>query len=178
MKNIIVFGFLAAIFSVLILSADQEGASFRLSSSSFVDGESIPSKYACKGENISPSLEWKDAPINTKSFVLICVDPDAPSGNFIHWIIYNIPSKNNHISEGVSRAKTLNDGSLQGVNDFGKIGYDGPCPPPGAEHHYAFILYALDSRLNILPGKSASELNEAMNAHILAKTKLTSVYKR
>jgi len=149
-----------------------------LKSKAFKNNEYIPKKYSCLGEDISPELEWKDAPQNTVTFVLICDDPDAPVGVWDHWVIYNIPANKNKLEEGIPKIGKLSDGSLQGKNSWGKIGYGGPCPPPGPPHRYIFKLYALDTTLQLKPGATKTEILDAIKGHILATAQLTGLFKR
>ena len=156
----------------------EEGKTeMKISSISFNEGEMIPSKYTCDGENISPHLAWTGAPENTKSFTLISDDPDAPAGDWVHWVVYNIPANVNELKEKFPRDKKLEDGTLQGITDFGKIGYDGPCPPRGM-HRYYFKLYALDVLFDEDAGMSKSELLKEMENHIIANAQLMGKYKR
>ncbi|MBN2239744.1 MAG: YbhB/YbcL family Raf kinase inhibitor-like protein [Dehalococcoidales bacterium] len=111
----------------------------------------IPDVYTCKGQNVSPALSWSGVPFETKSFVLMVDDPDAPSGIFTHWIIYNIPPDVRSLSIALPKTRSLADGSLQGVNSFDNYGYDGPCPPIGEQHNYRFSLYALNSTIDLPP---------------------------
>jgi Raf kinase inhibitor-like YbhB/YbcL family protein len=156
-----------------------------LRSDAFPEGTTIPAKYTCDAENISPPLSWSGEPIKAKSFVLICDDPDAPVGTFTHWLVYNLPPQLTELPEGLPPRETvpltLPDGStrdaLQGKNDFGKIGYGGPCPP-GGTHHYIFRLYAMDSMLAVKPGASRAGLLTAMKGHILAQGRLMGTYSR
>ena len=148
-----------------------------LTSTAFIEGEYIPKKYTCDGENVSPPLEWSGIPAETKAIALICDDPDAPIGTWVHWVIFNIPSSINKLNEKVPGNKVLEDGTSQGSNDFRKIGYDGPCPP-GGTHRYFFKVYALDKRVELTPGARKSELLHEMNGHILAEGKLMGKYGR
>lgn len=144
----------------------------------FKPGENIPEEYTCSGKNVSPVLSWKEVPEGTKSIALIMDDPDAPMGTFVHWVIYNIPSDTRTLPRGVKKSKTLEDGSRQGKNDFGNIGYGGPCPPPGKPHRYFFKIYALDTELTLDPGASKKGVEKALDGHILAKGELMGKYKR
>ena len=148
-----------------------------LKSHSFKNGETIPSKHAYDRENISPALEWENIPSNAKSIALICEDPDAPVGNWVHWIIFNIPAAQNKLEEDISRIPELANGIKQGRNDYGKIGYGGPCPPFGT-HRYIFKIFALDTVLNLKAGCSRGEIINAMKNHILDKGELTGLYSR
>ena len=122
-------------------------------SSAFKEGGAIPKDYTCDGKNVSPPLRWSDYPAGTKSFALICDDPDAPSRTWVHWVLYDLPSTTESLPERVSADYTLPNGAKQGTNDFGKTGYGGPCPPSGT-HRYLFKVYALDTMLNLPPGAS------------------------
>lgn len=149
-----------------------------LKSSVFADKQPIPSKYTCEGSDISPPLEWKDAPAGTKSFALIADDPDAPVGTWVHWVVWNIPSSSKGLKEAVAKNPTLPDGTKQGISDFKRPGYGGPCPPSGT-HRYFFKLYALNTTLDNLPGNATKEqLEAAMKDHILGQTQLVGTYSR
>lgn len=148
-----------------------------ITSSAFMEGEMIPSKYTCDGEDISPQLSWTGAPENTKSFAVISDDPDAPSGDWVHWVIFNIPGSVTELEEKIPADKILDNGTKQGTSDFGKIGYGGPCPP-GGTHRYYFKLFALDVYLDKDAGISKKELLAAMEGHILAESQLMGRYKR
>src|SRR5215468_1530796 len=113
------------------------GSMLQLTSSSFSSGGSIPRQFTCEGEDISPELSWKNAPSGTKTFALIVHDPDAPrAGGFTHWVVYNIPASATHIAQSAAKSEKLPDGGIQGKNDFGQIGYKGPCPPSGTHRYY------------------------------------------
>ncbi len=150
----------------------------KLSSPAFADGANIPRRYTGDGEDISPELNWDGVPEGVASFALICSDPDAPLGTFIHWVVYNIPQDARRLPEGLPAKEVFDDGMIQGVNSFQRIGYDGPKPPPGKPHRYFFRLYALDCVLNLKPGASAGKLQEAMSGHILAEAELMGLYGR
>jgi Raf kinase inhibitor-like YbhB/YbcL family protein len=149
-----------------------------LHSSAFVAGGTIPQKYSCFGENISPPLQWSGAPAGVKSFALIVRDPDAPGGSYVHWVIYNLPSKTDALPPAMAVGATLENGAMQGVNSAGTIGYHGPCPPPGPPHHYHFRLYALDSTLDLKPGAPASRVEQAARNHTLATAEIVGVFGR
>ena len=146
--------------------------SFRLATPAFEDGAMIPKKFTCDGPNVSPPLTWTEPPKSTKSFAVIVDDPDAPSGTWVHWLLYDVPADTRELSEGVRKDRQLPNGALQGRNDFGKIGYNGPCPPRGGPHRYFFKLYALDARTNLKAGASKSDLERAMKGHILAQAEI------
>ena len=148
-----------------------------IKSSAFKEGESIPSKYTCDNIDISPDIEWSKVPNGTKTFALIMDDPDAPSGTYVHWVIYNIPGNQRELPENIPATETLDNGTFQGRNDFGKIGYGGPCPP-GGTHRYYFKLYALDTVLDAKPGITKKELLKAIEVHVLEEVELMGRYKR
>jgi len=154
--------------------------SWVLTSSAFEGGRSIPSRYTCDGENTSPPLSWTEPPEGTAELVLVCNDPDAPMGNWIHWVLYALPVDQGSLPPAVPNADVLLNigGAKQGENTSGGIGYTGPCPPPGPIHHYHFRLYALDTPTNLEPGATADELREATNGHVLAQTELVGLYSR
>jgi Raf kinase inhibitor-like YbhB/YbcL family protein len=151
---------------------------FRLESTAFKNGGSIPKKYACDGEDVSPPLTWADPPSGTRSFALICDDPDAPILTWIHWVIYGIPTERRDLKERMSTQEVLDDGILQGANSWRRPGYGGPCPPGGTTHRYIFRLYALDVKLDLRPGRRKKDLEIAMTGHILAETQLMGLYAR
>jgi Raf kinase inhibitor-like YbhB/YbcL family protein len=152
--------------------------SFQLSSAAFSNGGTIPKNYTCDGPDISPPLSWSGAPAQTESFALIADDPDAPAGTWVHWVLYNAPASAKEVSDGVKKNEQLADGTLQGRNDFRKIGYGGPCPPPGKPHRYFFKLYALDTKLSLKAGASKSDVESAMKGHVLAQAELMAKYGR
>lgn len=150
----------------------------QLTSAAFEAGTEIPSYYTSDGENASPELSWKDAPPETKSFVLIVHDPDAPrQGGFTHWVLYNIAPGNGHIEEKAPADETLTGVGTQGKNDGGKLGYVGPAPPSGV-HRYFFRLFALNCMLELQPGATHKEVNAAMKGHILAQAELMGTYEK
>lgn len=152
--------------------------SLQISSSAFSGNQTIPGKFTCDGPDVSPQLGWKDAPAGTKSFALIMDDPDAPAGTWVHWVVYNIPAGTKELTEGVAKQEQLTDGGLQGRNDFRKIGYGGPCPPPGKPHRYYFKLYALDTKLELNAGSSKADVESAMKGHVLAEAELIGRFGR
>ena len=151
--------------------------SFTLASVAFQNGQPIPSKYTCDGDNISAPLQWADITANTKSFALIMDDPDAPSGTYVHWVIYNLPATARALAENTPPDATLKDGSLNGQNSSRRSGYTGPCPPNG-KHRYFFKLYALDTVLALKPGATKDQLLAAMKGHILGQAELMGTYQR
>jgi len=148
-----------------------------IKSSVFKEGMVIPTKYTCDNIDVSPPLEWSMVPSGTKTFALICDDPDAPGKTWVHWVVFNIPGNLRELPENVPKTETLNNGALQGKNDFGTIGYGGPCPP-GGTHRYYFKIYALDKEIDSKPAITKKELLIAMEGHILEEGQLMGRYKR
>jgi Raf kinase inhibitor-like YbhB/YbcL family protein len=153
------------------------GNSMELKSPAFGEGSMIPKKYTCDGQDISPPLKWTSVIDGTKTLALICDDPDAPGGTWVHWVIFNLPSDTRGLTESTPHLKELPTGAKQGTNDFGKIGYGGPCPP-GGTHRYYFKIYSLDTDLNLEPGATKAQLLQAMEGHILGEGQLMGKYKR
>jgi len=153
------------------------GKQMEITSSAFDEGAMIPEKYTCDNIDISPPLKWTNIPEGTKTLAIICDDPDAPMGTWVHWILFNLPADINELSEDIPALEILPNGAKQGKNDFGKIGYGGPCPP-GGTHRYYFKVYALSEELDIKAGISKSELLKAMEGNILSDEKLMGRYKR
>lgn len=149
-----------------------------ISSSAFHEGDKIPRKYTCEGEDVSPELTWNKPPEDTISLALLVEDPDAPGGVFTHWILFNLPTGIMILPQGMATQNQLPDGSLQGKNDFGKVGYNGPSPPPGRPHKYQFTLYALDRPLNLKPSVGKKQIVDAMRGHILAQGQIMGIYQR
>lgn len=163
------------------VSAPNVQQSMKITSSVFTDGQPIPKKYTCDGENISPPLSIANIPQNTKNLALIIDDPDAPgrtawyippSGMWTHWIVWNIDPSVTEIREGEVPAS-----AVQGTNDFRKISYGGPCPPTGT-HRYVFTLYVLDAKLSLVEGSSRKDFESFVNGHILEQAQLTGIYGR
>ena len=150
---------------------------FELTSTAFAPGEPIPQEYTCDGEDISPPLQWSDPPQGTQSLALICDDPDAPVGTWVHWVLFNLPAQARSLPEAVPPDAELPDGSRHGQNGWRKLGYGGPCPPSGT-HRYFFKLYALDTMLDLASGASKKQVLKAMEGHILAQAELMGVYSR
>ena len=152
--------------------------SFELKSSDFENNGFIPSQFTAQGADISPALQWHDSPAGSKSFALINDDPDAGGMTWVHWVIFNIPPDKTSLPQAIDTQAELPDGTRQGVNDFGQIGYGGPMPPSGKAHRYFFKLYALDCILEAKSGITKTELLKAMQEHILAQAELVGQYKR
>ena len=149
-----------------------------LTSTGFKEGQTLRRTYTADGADISPALNWGKAPAGTRSFAVIFRDVDAPGGTFIHWLIYNIPGTATGVPEAVPRKEKLDDGSIQGVNDFEVTGYSGPKPPPARPHEYHFEVYALDTMLPVESGMRAARLMELMKGHVMATAKLMGTYRR
>jgi Raf kinase inhibitor-like YbhB/YbcL family protein len=151
----------------------------KIYSNAFKEGEPIPAKYTCQGANVSPELHWSNVPKDVKSFALIVDDPDAPGGDFVHWVIYNIPGSTNELHEDITPSRNIPDEVMLGTNSFGKIGYGGPCPPPGKPHRYYFRIYALDTILHQMEsGATKQQLLKAMEKHIIGEGFLMGKYQR
>jgi len=148
-----------------------------VTSTVFSEGGKIPLRYGCDGEDISPPISWKQGPAGTKSYALISDDPDAPMGIWVHWVIYNIPASVTSLPENVPGQPKLVDGTLQGINDFKRHGYGGPCPP-GGTHRYYFKVYALDEMLDVGPGLTKKKLLKALEGHVVASGELMGTYSR
>ena len=149
--------------------------SLQLSTTGFANQGAIPEKFSKSGGNISPPLSWSGAPEGTRTLALIVDDPDAPSGTFVHWLVYGIPPKSTGLKEDRPARNKLSDGSCQGRNGFGEIGYGGPQPPAGT-HRYFFHLYALDRELELDPGVKREELDRAMEGHILEQAEISGTF--
>ncbi len=153
----------------------QQKSELKLTSTAFKEGEAIPRGYTCDGANVSPPLEWTGMPRNAKTIAIIADDPDAPAGTWTHWVLYNLAAEGLGLIENTPQTDTLKGGGVQGKNDFGKIGYGGPCPPSGT-HRYFFKFYALDSELPLSPGATKAEVEKAMQGHIVGQAQLMGTY--
>jgi len=153
---------------------------FALTSSAFNDRSAIPAKHTCDGADVSPPLAIIDAPPGARSLCLICDDPDAPGGTFVHWVLYDMDPAIHRLPEGVPAFELLGElgHARQGKNDFHRVGYGGPCPPPGKPHRYVFTVYALDTALGLKGGPTRAEVAGAMQGHVLAQAALTGMYGR
>lgn len=163
---------------MIILSFFNKVFALELSSNSFKHNEFIPEEYTCEGDNVSPHLSWSGFPEGTESFVIICEDPDAPFKTWVHWVIYDIPKENNELAKGIPAQEVLDFGAKQGINDFGYIGYGGPCPPRGETHRYFFRIFALNKKLNLTPGMDKKSLLEAIKEYIIEEAELMGKYRR
>jgi Raf kinase inhibitor-like YbhB/YbcL family protein len=146
----------------------------RITSTAFDANAKIPQKYSCDGEDAAPALAFGDMPAGARSLALIVDDPDAPRGDWVHWVVYDLPPSTTLIPEGGK----LPAGAKVGVNDFGKKSYGGPCPPPGKPHRYFFKLYALDAAPDLPAGATKAALLEAIDGHVLAEAQLIGTYGR
>lgn len=151
---------------------------FRLTSDAFSQGETIPRRHTCDDADRSPALRWEGAPAGTKAFALVCEDPDAPVGTWTHWVLFNVSAGSQGLAEGIATTPSLPDGARQGKNDFGRLGYGGPCPPRGSNHRYFFKLFALSAPLDLEPGASRKALLEAVKGKTLAEAELMGRYGR
>ena len=151
---------------------------FELACSAFKEGELIPKKHTCEGDDLSPPLRWNHPPAGTRSFALIADDPDAPGRTWVHWVLYNIPLDLCGLAEGIPTQETLPNGAQQGLNDSREIGYGGPCPPPGKPHRDYFKLYALDCELALKSRATKAQVVEAMRGHVLAEAQLMGRFGR
>jgi Raf kinase inhibitor-like YbhB/YbcL family protein len=164
--------FIFFFISPIIFMEAKDMGTLKLSSPAFKHNDSIPSKYTCDGADINPPLVIENAPLSAKSLALIVDDPDAPAGNWVHWVVWNIDPTTNEIREN-----TVPSRALQGINDFRKHDYGGPCPPSGT-HRYFFKIYALDMILSLGPKADKAELERAMKGHIIARGELIGLYRR
>jgi Raf kinase inhibitor-like YbhB/YbcL family protein len=161
-------------------ATEQGGAekrSLRVTSEAFAEGGLIPAEYTCAGANVSPPLKWGDVPAETKSLALVVDDPDAPRGTWVHWVVYNLPAATKALPASIAAESELPGGGRQGRNDFGQLGYGGPCPPSGT-HRYYFKLYALNVAPDLPPGATKQDLLRAMYGHILDEGQLIGKFKR
>jgi Raf kinase inhibitor-like YbhB/YbcL family protein len=157
---------------------EQAMVTIQMTSPVFKEGETIPEKYTCEGDDLSPPLAWSQLPEQTKSVALVCEDPDAPRGMWVHWVFYGLPPDSTSLPEAVPADTVLTTQAKQGKNSWGRIGYGGPCPPPGPAHRYFFKLYALDIETTLPQGATRKDLLQAMEGHIVAEGQLMGRYKR
>jgi len=176
---VLAIGLVLIVIRKTITSKMEDAAmTIQLTSPAFVEGEFIPAKHTCDGEDVSPPLKWTGLPEGAKNLALICDDPDAPMGTWVHWVMFGLPPTVTELAEKVPTTETLANGARQGINDFKRIGYGGPCPPSGRPHRYFFKLYALNAEIPLKPGATKKELLRAMDGHILAEGQLMSKYQR
>ncbi len=150
--------------------------SIKIISQKFKEGEEIPDRYACKGVNVSPPLEWSPV-VDVVKYAIICEDPDAAQGIWTHWVIFNIPRELNVVDEWIMEREETENGAKQGLNDFGTVGYRGPCPPDGT-HRYYYKIYALDSEIDLPSMITRTQLKNAMDGHIIDEGSLMGRYTR
>jgi Raf kinase inhibitor-like YbhB/YbcL family protein len=149
-----------------------------VTSTAFQEGQPIPAQYTADGKDVSPPLSWGGVPAGTRSLALLCEDPDAPRGTWSHWVLFNLPADAGGLPEGVPPEAKLSNGATQGTNDFRKVGYGGPSPPPGKPHRYFFKLYALDTTLSLPPSTTRQQLQGAAQGHVLGEGQLMGTYGR
>ena len=178
-RNLIPLILFSCVIGIHVEAIGKEGYAMKLDikSTAFGEGNSIPKQYTCDGADISPQLSWSQPPEGTGSMVLICDDPDAPMGTWVHWVLYGLSPDTLEISEGIPDDKEVLGGAKHGVNDFRKYGYGGPCPP-GGTHRYFFKLYAVDTEVNLDPGATKDEVLDAIKGHVLAEGQLMGRYSR
>jgi Raf kinase inhibitor-like YbhB/YbcL family protein len=183
---------LTAIVALSLATAPRAGAdpeqeedrtmAMTLTSAAFDPGAEIPAKYTCDGEDVSPALGWSGVPEEAKSLVLIMDDPDAPPGTWVHWVLYDLPADSDGLPEGLPKQEKIDGvgthGLCWGVDRFSRVGYYGPCPPPGSPHRYFFKLYALDVALALAPRATKSDVRKAMSGHVLAQAELVGTFRR
>jgi len=169
-----------ALLGGLVLSAQSDPAmEFRLTSAAFVNNQAIPRAHSCQGDDSSPALRWQGTPRGTRSLALVLRDPDAPAGEFVHWVLYDLPATVTELPSGRYTAGRFPLGGFEGQNDFGNLGYGGPCPPAGRPHHYVFTLYALSApSLGLAAGASREAVVAAMRGKVLGQTELVGLYGR
>jgi len=148
-----------------------------VSSPAFSNGSYIPVEYTCDGADISPPLEWQGAPPGVRAFAVVVVDVDAPGGEFVHWVLYNIPANITRLPAGIPREPVTPSG-WQAVNDFGRVGWGGPCPPPGRPHRYVFRVYAVSAPVDITPGAPARRVLAELTRLAAACGELVGLYRR
>jgi Raf kinase inhibitor-like YbhB/YbcL family protein len=177
--------FAAGLLAGLITTGNSENSptngvtmKLQITTPAFAAGQPIPRRHTGEGQNLSPALQWSDVPPAAKSLALICDDPDAPAGTWVHWVIYDLPSVTTHLSEGVAKTPELANGAKQGMNSWPRLGYDGPMPPPGKPHRYFFKLYALDAATGLKSGATKKDLLQAMEDHVLAEGEVMGTYQR
>ncbi len=179
-KSLVALGVLLYGFILVsnISAAQGKQASLEIKSSAFQPGGTMPRKNTCDGNDLSPQLSWSNPPSGTRAFALIVDDPDAMGGAWVHWVIYDLPADTREMAEGVPTTEALSNRAKQGINDFHKIGYGGPCAPQGQTHRYVFKLYALDAPTGLQPRATKQQLLKAIENHVLAEGELIGRYKR
>ena len=177
-KNVVIILTVLLLLTPIFTGGKNKMEKLTLTSTAFKHGESIPVKYTCKGADVSPEISWHGIPNNTKSIVLIADDPDAPGGMWVHWVVYNIPASVGSLHENFPKSAESKDGTKQGLTDFGRHGYGGPCPPSGT-HRYFFKVYALDIILSLEPvSATKASVTKAMESHELGYGELMGTFKK
>jgi Raf kinase inhibitor-like YbhB/YbcL family protein len=160
-------------------AGEDAQVTFQVRSDAFSEGETIPQKHTCEGADVSPPLAWTGAPEGTAAFALVVDDPDAPVGTWVHWVMFDMPPAVTSLEEGIPATGLLQSGAKQGINDFKRPGYGGPCPPRGhGAHRYVFTVYALDATVGLKAGATKAELLASMEGHVLAEAELVGTYER
>lgn len=158
--------------------ASSHSMSFQLTSSAFSSGGAIPRQYTCDGADHSPDLHWSEPPRGAVTFALVMHDPDAPVGDWVHWVVWNLPQAEHGMAANFPKQAELPNGTRQGSNDSKKTGYNGPCPPTGKPHRYVFRVYAVDTKLDLAAGATRADLESALKEHILAEAEYMGMYHR
>jgi len=167
----------ATVVAMLVVDSGRTAMAFSVTSPAFAANGVIPKQHTCEGANRSPELRWSDAPAATKAFALIVDDPDAPAGTWVHWVLYDLPGDVTGLPEGVPADETVRGGT-HGTNSARKLGYGGPCPPPGKPHHYVFKLYALNAPTALKPRGTKEDVLHAIEGHVLGQAELIGTYER
>jgi len=175
-KQMIVIG--CGVLLLAFAQAAHAEPNIKIRSSVFRPDNDIPKQFTCDGQDISPPVAWRGVPPSAKTIVLIMDDPDAPSGTFGHWVVYNLPPTVKYLEQNLAKTAAIAGGGEQGHNGAGKDGYKGPCPPPGAVHHYHFRIYALDTALKLDSGATADQVEAAIKDHVVASGEVVGTYKR
>lgn len=170
-----VFLALCAVFALDAFAEDAPSNAFTLTTDAFLDQGALPVLYTCDGKDVSPQLSWTNVPAKTQALALVVKDPDAPNGDFYHWVVYNIPTSAKELAQGT---KSLPSGALAGKNSWNKLQYNGPCPPKGSAHTYTITLYALSNKLTVPTGADAKAVIKAISSNTVGKAELTMVYSR
>jgi Raf kinase inhibitor-like YbhB/YbcL family protein len=176
-KYLFLASILGSISGGLMAQEAAQIAKIQLTSPAFLAGSAIPSQYTCDGANISPPLAWSTAPAHARSLALIVDDPDARANTWVHWVLFNIPTGLTKWDENIPKTPKLPNGAVQGTNDFGDVGYGGPCPPKGT-HHYFFHLFALDKQLDLPSAATKQDVMNAIQGHVLAEGEMVATYAR
>lgn len=175
--GIVILGLICGLLGIHTAHGEEGQGEMTLMSPSLGESAPIPRRYTCDGEDISPPLSWDGVPGEAKALVLICEDPDAPRGTWVHWVVYDLPPESKGLPGGLPPHKLLSSGGKQGLNDFGRIGYGGPCPPMGV-HRYVFSLYALDRPTGLPPGATRAMVGKAMEGHVVGMARIVGRYAR